>query len=61
MSPNENQKSIRVAFYARVSTDEQVKDGYGIDMQLDGLRDMMEYKARHHDWIHNPKDEYVDL
>ncbi len=61
MSPIEKPNSIRVAFYARVSTDEQVKDWYGIDMQINGLNDMMEYKARHHDWIHNPKDEYIDL
>lgn len=44
MSPIEKLNTIRVAFYARVSTDEQAKDGYGIEMQMDGLNDMMEYK-----------------
>lgn len=61
MSPIEKSNTIRVAFYARVSTDEQAKEGYGIDMQLDGLNDMMEYKGRHHDWIHDSKYVYKDL
>lgn len=44
MSPIEKSQNVRVAFYARVSTDEQAKEGYGIEMQMDGLNDMMEYK-----------------
>lgn len=56
---NDN-KNIRVAFYLRVSTDEQARDGYGLDMQLNGLQEMMEYRHKHHDWVHQAEWEYVD-
>lgn len=60
MSSLENTKTVRVAFYIRVSTDEQVKE-YWIDMQLQGLEDMMKYKADYFHWSHNKTDRYIDL
>ena len=30
-------------------------------MQFDGLRDMMLFRARNHNWIHNPEWIYQDL
>ncbi len=53
-------QTIRVAFYLRVSTDEQGRDGYGLDMQLNGLQEMMEYRNKHHDWVHQTEWEYID-
>lgn len=54
------EKPIRVALYVRVSTDEQVREGYGIEMQLDALRETIEYKQKHTNWIHKPQWVYVD-
>ncbi len=54
------EKNIRVAFYIRVSTDEQAKDGYGLPMQLRGLEDMMEYRGKFHNWVHEKEWLYVD-
>ena len=47
-------KVIRVAIYARVSTEEQAEHGYSIDAQLDNLRDYCK--------LHNKEvaGEYVD-
>lgn len=61
MSPFENSSSIRVAFYIRVSTEEQAKDWYGADMQLRGLEDMIKYKAQYFNWTHDKKYEYFDM
>lgn len=61
MSPFENSNNIRVAFYIRVSTEEQARDGYWADMQLQWLRDMIEYKAKHYGWSHDKRNEYLDL
>ncbi len=47
-------KPIKVAIYARVSTEEQAEQGYSIDAQLDTLRD---YCRRNGKEIY---DEYVD-
>jgi len=52
-------KPIKVAFYIRVSTDDQVR-GFGIDMQKNGLKDMLEYKGRHNNWIHRKEWTYID-
>ena len=54
------EKDVRVAFYIRVSTDEQAKDGYGLPMQLRGLEDMMEYRGKFHHWIHEKEWLYID-
>lgn len=54
------EKPIRVALYVRVSTDEQVREGYGIEMQLDALRETIEYRQKHTNWIHKPQWVYVD-
>lgn len=56
----QDEKIIRVAFYIRVSTDEQAREGYGIEMQVEGLREMMNYQQKHHNWIHNKNWEYID-
>jgi len=61
MSPFENSSPVRVAFYIRVSTEEQAKDGYWADMQLKGLEDMIKYKAEYFNWMHDKKYEYFDM
>jgi site-specific DNA recombinase len=61
MSPFESEHPIKVAFYIRVSTEEQAKDGYGADMQLRGLQDMIKYKAEYFNWTHDTKYEYFDM
>ena len=53
-------QTIRVAFYLRVSTDEQARDGYGLDMQLNGLQEMVEHRHKYHNWVHQKEWEYVD-
>lgn len=58
---NKENKPVRVAFYIRVSTEEQARDGYGADMQLEWLESMISYKEQHYGWTHNKKDEYIDL
>jgi site-specific DNA recombinase len=57
MQENNN---IRIAFYARVSTDEQAKDGFWIDYQLSDMTGMMQYRSQHHNWIHDMAWEYID-
>ena len=57
---NEENKPIRVAFYARVSTDEQVRDGYGIKMQIDNLNDVLAYNQKNNCWTHKKEWEYID-
>ncbi len=57
----EDKKGIRVAFYLRVSTDEQSKSGYGIETQKKELKDMIEYKSKMYGWIHDPKWVFEDL
>lgn len=56
----ESDKKIRVAFYLRVSTDEQARDWFGLDMQLNGLEEMMNYRHKNHNFEHNPEWRYVD-
>ncbi len=57
----DNNQNIRVAFYIRVSTEEQKKDGYGTDMQIQGLQDMITYRGKVSGWTHDKKNEYYDL
>ena len=57
----ESGKPVRVAFYIRVSTDEQAKDGYGADMQLAGLKDMITYKNKQNNWVTDDEWLYKDL
>ena len=57
----DNNQNIRVAFYIRVSTEEQKKDGYGTDMQIQGLQDMITYRSKVSGWTHDKKNEYYDL
>lgn len=57
----DNNQNIRVAFYIRVSTEEQKKDGYGTDMQIQGLQDMIAYRSKVSGWTHDKKNEYYDL
>lgn len=61
MSPFESTHPVKVAFYIRVSTEEQAKDGYGADMQLRGLQDMIKYKAEYFNWTHDTRYEYFDM
>jgi site-specific DNA recombinase len=55
-----NNTPIRVAFYVRVSTDEQ-KNGFGAEMQLQGLQEMMTYRSKHHNWVTDKEWVYQDL
>ena len=54
-------KNIRVAFYIRVSTEEQRKDGFWPDMQMQGLQEMITYRWKINGWTHDKKHEYLDL
>lgn len=51
----------RVAFYIRVSTEEQKKDGYGAEMQIQWLQDMMIYREKISGWVHKKEWLYQDL
>lgn len=57
---NNLEKPIRVAFYIRVSTEEQVKQGYGIEMQLEALKDLVSHKRKYNNWVHKPEWVFVD-
>lgn len=61
MFHTENDKEIRVAFYIRVSTEEQNKDGYGPEMQMQWLQDMITYRGKVSRWVHKKEWEYKDL
>ncbi len=56
----EKDKKVRIAFYIRVSTDEQARDGFGLDFQRRDLQGMMTYRGEHHDWIHDDACLYLD-
>ena len=53
-------KSVRIAVYMRVSTDEQARSGFGIEMQRDALMDTIKYKAKHNNWVHKPEWCFID-
>lgn len=55
----EDKKPVRVAFYLRVSTEEQV-EGFGLAMQLDGLNELVKYRSKLHNWVHEKKWEFID-
>ena len=43
MIQNDVLQNVRVAFYIRVSTEEQ-RNGYGPEMQMQGLQEMITYR-----------------
>lgn len=58
---NDNIPSKRVAFYIRVSTDEQEKKWYWIEYQTDELKKLIEFKSSQvPSWTHNKKHRYID-
>ena len=61
MFTKDQEKPLRVAFYVRVSTEEQAKDWFGIEMQLSGLNEMITYKNKYSKWVSNPNWVYKDL
>src|SRR3989339_93128 len=52
-----NKEQIRVAFYIRVSTTEQARHGYGVEMQLDALKETVNFKNKYSGWI--TKDDWI--
>lgn len=61
MFQKEWSQNLRVAFYIRVSTEEQKKDGYWPEMQMHWLQEMITYRGKFNNWIHDKKHEYLDL
>ena len=61
MPNKENEGQKRIAFYIRVSTEEQRKDGYWPEMQLDWLNDMVAYRSKNDNWINKREWIYRDL
>ncbi len=61
MFQKDPEKPQRVAFYVRVSTEEQVKEGFWIEMQLAWLNEMITYKNKYSKWVTNPNWVYKDL
>jgi site-specific DNA recombinase len=53
-------RNIRVAFYIRVSTDEQRKDGFWPEMQMQWLEEMITYREKINWWTHDKNHTYVD-
>ena len=43
MKYQKDERPVRVAFYIRVSTEEQVKDGYGIEYQTQDLIELVKH------------------
>jgi site-specific DNA recombinase len=56
----EKTDKFRVAFYIRVSTDEQAKSGFWLDFQKSDLNSMIKYRWEHHGWTHDESWEYID-
>ncbi len=50
----------RVALYIRVSTQEQVKEGFGLVYQQQNLNDLVAFKAKTDGWITKPEWCFVD-
>ncbi len=61
MFQEQNSRPIRVAFYIRVSTEEQRKDGFWPEMQMQGLEEMITYRGKVNWWTHDKKHRYLDL
>ena len=56
-----NNEIVRIAFYIRVSTDEQAKDWYGLEYQKDALRRLYEFRQNQMPvWSLNEKYIYID-
>jgi len=52
---------LRVAFYLRVSTEEQVKDWYGLEYQADAIKQLVEFKSTQPPfWTHDKRHRYID-
>ena len=60
MQSRNEEKPLRVAFYIRVSSEEQVKEGYGLEYQTQDLIDLVQHKSKHHNWVTDPKWHFVD-
>ncbi len=60
MHEKNEEPPLRVAFYIRVSSEEQVKKGYGIEYQTQDLLDLVQHKSRHNNWITDPKWHFTD-
>ena len=60
MKFHNEEKPLRVAFYIRVSSEEQVKEGYGLEYQTQDLHDLVQHKSKHHNWITDLKWHFVD-
>ena len=58
---NLHPENTRVAFYIRVSTEEQRKDWFWPDMQMQWLQEMITYRGKVNWWTHNKIHEYLDL
>jgi len=52
---------LRVAFYLRVSTEEQVKDWYWLEYQADAIEQLVEFKSTQPPfWTHDKRHRYID-
>jgi len=52
---------LRIAFYIRVSTEDQAKEWYGIEFQLDSMNHLLEFKSKDTPfWKHDKKHLYID-
>lgn len=57
----DSQDKVRVAFYIRVSTDEQASKWYWLDYQLKDLEKLVDFKSNHDPaWITDKKHWYID-
>ncbi|MCX6807222.1 MAG: recombinase family protein [Patescibacteria group bacterium] len=52
--------SVRVAIYLRVSTEEQAKEGYGIEYQREALQRHIEYRSDYFGWYTKKEWEFTD-
>jgi site-specific DNA recombinase len=50
----------RIACYIRVSTNEQAKEGYGLEVQLNKLKGYIEAREKSHGWVFDEKLVYKD-
>lgn len=61
MLTNSKDKVVRVAFYTRVSTEEQVREWYGLDYQKKSLEELIKFKVNQSPvWITDAKWHYSD-
>ena len=50
----------RIAIYIRVSTNEQAKEGYGLEVQINKIKDFIEAGSKSHGWTFDEKLIYTD-